>query len=100
MYLLDDNYLDHCSGSPLLVKSCGDGKGPYAHNTLYEMELVEGILRRECRNGKYELRGEYYVPVGDDSKPIFKQGHGIMEFDILPDRSRFLQKIRKNTGQS
>ncbi len=99
VYLLDEFYLDHCSRSPLLVKSCGDGKGPYAHHTLYEMELVEGILRRECRNGKYEIRGEYYVPVGDDSKPIFKQGHGIMEFDILPDRSRFLQKIRKNTGQ-
>ena len=98
VYLLDENYL-HCSGSPMLVKSCGDGKGPYAHQTLYEMELVGGVLRRECRNGDYEIRGEYYVPVGDDSKPIFKQGHGIMEFDLVSDRMRFLQKIRKNTGQ-
>lgn len=98
VYLLDDNYLDHCSGSPLLVKSCGDGKGPYAHHTLYEMELVEGILRGECRKGNYEEIGGYYIPVGDDSKPIFKQGHGKMEFDILPDKSRFLQRIRKNTG--
>lgn len=99
VYLLDEFYLDHCSGRPLLVKSCGNGKGPYAHHTLYEMELVEGILRGECRKGNYEEIGEYYIPVGDDSKPIFKQGHGIMEFDIVPDRSRFLQKIRKNTGQ-
>lgn len=100
VYLLDENFLDHCSGRPLLVKSCGDGKGPYAHHTLYEMELVEGIIRGECRKGNYEEIGEYYVPVGDDSKPIFKQGHGKMEFDILPDKKRFLQRIRKNSGQS
>ncbi len=99
VYLLDEFYLDHCSGRPLLVKSCGDGKGPYAHHTLYEMELVEGIIRGECKKGNYEEIGEYYVPVGDDSKPIFKQAHGIMEFDILADRSRFLQKMRKNSGQ-
>lgn len=99
VYLLDENFVDHCSGRPMLVKSCGDGKGPYAHHTLYEMELVEGIIRGECRKGNYEEIGDYYVPVGDDSKPIFKQGHGIMEFDILADRSRFLQKIRKNSGQ-
>ena len=99
VYLLDENYLDHCSGKPMLVKSCGDGKGPYAHHTLYEMELVGGILRRECSNGNYEEIGEYYIPVGDDSKPIFKQGHGKMEFDMLPDKKRFLQRIRKNSGQ-
>ena len=99
VYLLDENFVDHCSGRPMLVKSCGDGKGPYSHHTLYEMELVEGIIRGECRKGNYEEIGDYYVPVGDDSKPIFKQGHGIMEFDILADRSRFLHKIRKNSGQ-
>ncbi|MBR4146641.1 MAG: hypothetical protein IKU00_01975 [Bacteroidales bacterium] len=99
VYLLDENFLDHCSGRPMLVKSCGDGKGPYAHHTLYEMELVGGIIRRECSKGNYEEIGEYYVPVGDDSKPIFKQGHGKMEFDLLPDKRRFLQRIRKNTGQ-
>ena len=98
VYLLDENYLDHCSGNPMFVKSCGDGKGPNAHHTLYEMGLVEGIIRRECRKGNYEEIGEYYVPVGDDSKPIFKQGHGKMEFDILPDKRRFLQRIRKNNG--
>lgn len=99
VYLLDENFLDHCSGKPMLVKSCGDGKGRYAHRTLYEMELVGGIIRRECSKGNYEEIGEYYVPVGDDSKPIFKQGHGKMEFDILADKRRFLQRIRKNTGQ-
>ena len=83
----------------MLVKSCGDGKGPYAHRTLYEMELIEGIIRGECSKGNYEEIGEYYVPVGDDSKPIFKKGHGKMEFDILADKKRFLQRIRKNTGQ-
>lgn len=99
VYLLDENFLDHCSGNPMFVKSCGEGKGPRAHHTLYEMELVESIIRRECRKGNYEEIGEYFVPVGDDSKPIFKQGHGIMEFDILPDKKRFLQRIRKNSGQ-
>ena len=99
VYLLDENYLDHCSGRPMLVKSCGDGKGRDAHHTLYEMELVGGILRRECSKGNYEAIGEYYVPVGDDSKPVFKKGHGKMEFDMLPDKRRFLQKIRKNSGQ-
>ena len=99
VYLLDENFVDHCSGKPMLVKSCGDGKGPYAHRTLYEMELVEGIIRGECSKGNYEEIGEYYVPVGDDSKPIFKKGHGKMEFDILADKKRFLQRIRKNTGQ-
>jgi hypothetical protein len=99
VYLLDENFVDHCSGKPMFVKSCGEGKGPNAHHTLYEMELVGGILRRECRKGNYEEIGEYYIPVGDDSKPIFKQGHGKMEFDILADKKRFLQKIRKNTGQ-
>lgn len=99
VYLLDENYLDHCSGKPMLVKSCGDGKGPDAHHTLYEMELVMGIIRRECSEGKYEEIGEYYIPVDDDSKPIFKKGHGIMEFDIIPDKSRFLHKIRNNSGQ-
>ena len=99
VYLLDENFVDHCSGRPMLVKSCGDGKGPYAHRTLYEMELIEGIIRGECSKGNYEEIGEYYVPVGDDSKPIFKKGHGKMEFDILPDKKRFLQRIRKNTGQ-
>ena len=99
VYVLDGNFLDHCSGKPMLVKSCGEGKGPRAHHTLYEMELVEGIIRRECRKGNYEEIGEYYVPVGDDSKPIFKKWHGIMEFDILPDKRRFLQRIRKNNGQ-
>ena len=94
IYVLDENYLDHCSGKPMFVKSCGEGKGPNAHRTMYEMELVEPILRRECSNGNYERRGEYYVPVGDDSKPIFKQWHGVMEFDILPDKWRFLQKVR------
>ena len=82
----------------MLVKSCGDGKGPYAHPSLYEMELVAGIIRGECIKGNYEEIGEYYVPVGDDSKPIFKQGHGKMEFDILPDKSRLLQRIRKTAG--
>ena len=99
VYLLDEYFVDHCSGKPMFVKSCGEGKGPNAHHTLYEMELVGGILRRECRKGNYEEIGEYYIPVGDDSKPIFKQGHGKMEFDILADKKRFLQKIRKNTGQ-
>lgn len=99
VYLLDRNFLNHCTGKPMFVKSCGEGKGPNAHHTLYEMGLVEGIIRRECRKGNYEEIGAYYVPVGDDSKPIFKQGHGKMEFDILPDKRRFLQKIRKNSGQ-
>lgn len=99
VYLLDENFVDHCSGRPMLVKSCGDGKGPYAHRTLYEMELIEGIIRGECSKGNYEEIGEYYVPVGDDSKPIFKKGHGKMEFDLLADKKRFLQRIRKNTGQ-
>ena len=99
VYLLDENFLDHCSGRPMLVKSCGDGKGPNAHRSLYEMELVGGILRRECSKGNYAAIGEYYVPVDNDSKPIFKQGHGKMEFDMLPDKMRFLQRIRKNSGQ-
>ena len=100
VYVLDKYYVDHCSGQPLFVKSCGEGKGPNAHRTLYEMHLVEPILERECSNGNYQWIQDCYVPVGDDTKPIFKQGHGIMEFDLLADRSRFLQRIRSIQGNS
>ena len=94
VYVLDKNYVDHCSGQPLLVKSCGEGKGPNAHRTLYEMHLVAPILERECSKGNYQRKLDYYLPVGDDTKPIFKLGHGKMEFDLLPDKWHFLQKIR------
>ena len=98
VYVLDKNYVDHCSGQPLFVKSCGEGKGPNAHRTLYEMHLVAHILERECSKGNYQKIRDCYIPVGDDAKPIFKQGHGKMEFDILPDKLRFLQKIRSTQG--
>lgn len=98
VYVLDKNYVDHCSGQPLFVKSCGEGKGPNAHRTLYEMHLVAPILERECSKGNYQKIRDCYIPIGDDAKPIFKQGHGKMEFDILPDKLRFLQKIRSTQG--
>ena len=94
VYVLDEHYRDHCTGEPLFVKSCGEGKGPNAHSTLYDMNLVMRIINRECAKGKYEKKREYYIPVGDDTKPVFNQWHGVMEFDILADKSRFLQKIR------
>ena len=98
VYVLDKNYVDHCSGQPLFVKSCGEGKGPNADRTLYEMHLVESILERECSKGRYQKLREYYVPVDDDSKPIFKQWYGKMEFDVPADKSRLLQKIRSTQG--
>lgn len=98
VYVLDKNYVDHCSGQPLFVKSCGEGKGPNAYRTLYEMHLAEPILERECSKGRYQEIGEYYVPVDDDSKPIFKQWYGKMEFDVPADKSRLLQKIRSTQG--
>lgn len=98
VYVLDKNYVDHCSGQPLFVKSCGEGKGPNARRTLYEMHLVEPILERECSKGRYQKLREYYVPVDDDSKPIFKQWYGKMEFDVPADKSRLLQKIRSTQG--
>ena len=94
VYVLDKNYVDHCSGQPMLVKSCGEGKGPNAHGSLYEMRLVQPIIERECSKGNYQKIQEYYIPVGDDSKPIFKLGHGKKEFDMLADKLRFLQRIR------
>lgn len=94
VYVLDEYYRDHCTGKRLFVKACGEGEGPDAHRTLYEMKLVKRIIIRECKKGKYEEKGEYYIPVGDDEKPIFKLGYGVMEFDVLADKLRFLQKTR------
>lgn len=99
VYFLDSYYLDHCTKQPKLSKSCGEGKGPRAHRTLYEMHLVKDIIYREMNKGRYENLGSYYIPVDDDSKPVFVEGHGIMEFDVPADKLRFLQRIRHTRGQ-
>ena len=94
VYVLDENYVDHCTGKPIFVKSCGEGKGPNKNNTFYEWELVESIVERECANGKYEYIDGYYVPK-DDSKPVFKVGYGILQFQIYPDKYRKINRIRQ-----
>jgi hypothetical protein len=94
VYVLDENYVDHCTGKPMFVKSCGEGKGPNKNNTFYEWELVESIVERECANGKYEYIDGYYIPK-DDSKPVFKVGYGILQFQIYPDKYRKINRIRQ-----
>lgn len=47
-------------------------------SVMYETEMVMPILHRECAKGNYVQDGEYYMPVGDDSKPVLKLGKGVM----------------------
>ncbi len=94
IYVKDEFYTDHCSGEPMYVKSCGEGKGPNAHHTYYEMNLVKHILQRECTRGEYKEVDEFYIPVYDDSKPIFHKLHGLMEFDMGADKDDLLRDLR------
>lgn len=98
VYVKDDYYHDHCSGEPLYVKSCGEGKGPRAHNTLYEFRLILPILERECQNGTYKIveynNREYYIPNYCMSKPVFDSRHGLVWFDDMSyEKERFLLKV-------
>lgn len=81
VYVKDSFYTDFCSGKNMYVKSCGEGKGPNAHPTLYEFKLIRPILDRECQKGEYYFIDDYYIPMKDEDKPVFYIYHGQVRFD-------------------
>lgn len=90
VYAKDRSYYEHCTGFGSIAKSCGEGKGPDSSDSLYEMRLVVPILRRECMNGKYCYRNGHYYPTQDLRKPVFKDGVGILRFDICLDKRNYI----------
>lgn len=94
VYVKDSFFTDHCTGEGKFVKSCGEGKGPNGHESLYEMDLVMNIIKRECEKGEYIEVGYYYLPSTDNTKPVFHKWHGIMRFDRVIDKHKFLDRLR------
>ena len=99
-----------CTGEPIYIKSCGEGKGPNRGFELYEFESVEHILYEECEKGCYLFVNEFYIPIADYQKriyndsvhympkakrtrPIFKKWYGRLNFNSEKVKSRFVTEI-------
>ena len=93
VYLKDYSYNEHCTGFGSVVKSCGNGKGPDSCDSLYEMRLVEPILRRECTKGTYCYKDGHYYPIRNLRKPVFREGTGILRFDLWYDKRDYIWSL-------
>lgn len=99
-----------CSSTPILVKSCGEGKGPNRSPELYEFEVVRRIIERECELGNYVDINGHYIPVYDyrlkkvvngwylypqirNTRPVFNNNYGRIRFRGEREKCRYINKI-------
>lgn len=100
VYTIDYSYQDHCSGEfGKLTKSCGEGIGPNASDSLYEFHLVEDVLKREVKRGTYMFKdGIYYPSDVYSEKPVFHQWEGMLRFEMERDKQVFIINLN-NRGR-
>lgn len=94
VYVVDPFNTEHCTGEPLYVKSCGEGKGPNAWPHRYEFVIVKKLLLREVERGSYEKVKEFYLPIQQwRSRPIFHERYGKVVIHGLREKARFMSRI-------
>lgn len=101
---------ESCSSTPILVKSCGEGKGPNRCPELYEFEVVRRIIEKECDLGNYVEIDGFYIPIHDyriekvghgysiypkvyNTRPIFSDYYGRIRFAGERDKCNYIDKI-------
>lgn len=85
VYVLEDTY----------IKSCGEGKGPNACPSLYEMKIVMPVLQRAFKLVIYKQLGAYAIPVKDLSRPLFDLNYGLLPLKTEAEKKAFIQENKK-----
>ncbi len=110
VYVQDENFREPCTGEPIYIKSCGEGKGPNRGSGLYEFELVRPILEQECEKGNYVYINGYYIPLTDyqkhivgnhasyvpkvkNTRPIFQDWVGCLNYMQEETKCQFIAEI-------
>ena len=96
VYVVDPFNTEHCTGNPMYVKSCGEGKGPNAWPYRYEFMIIKPLLERQVQKGTYEKVEEFYFPIKEwRTRPIFHELYGKIEIHGLREKMRFMTRIRR-----
>jgi hypothetical protein len=96
VYVVDQFNTEHCTGNPMYVKSCGEGKGPNAWPYRYEFLIIKPLLERQVQKGTYEKVEEFYLPIKEwRTRPIFHELYGKIEIHGLREKMRFMTRIRR-----
>jgi hypothetical protein len=110
VYVQDEYFREPCTGEPIYIKSCGEGKGPNRGSSLYEFELVRPILVQECEKGNYVYVNGcyipltdyqerivcghvYYVPIVKNTRPIFQNWVGCLNYMQEKTKCQFIAEI-------
>jgi hypothetical protein len=76
------------------VRSCGEGKGPNSIPNYLEVELAFYVLMYDERYVTI-WDASYIVPKEDMTLPVLNRYEGIITFDSVEEKRRFIEKLRQ-----
>jgi hypothetical protein len=78
------------------VRSCGEGTGPNSIPNYLEVEIAYEVLMSDERyvtiwNASYS----YILPKEDMTLPVLNRGEGVVTFDSVEEKRRFIEELRQ-----